>query len=355
MYRTKWLNYYFSPKVLVLPEKWELIRALGKEKLSLSAQLKLEWIIAYNTVFRGNAKHTALHFGISRKTLHKYLKRFLEKDLSSLEEHSRAPEKKRLWTVTSTEEKQITALRKEYMTLGKRKLKVLYQEWYAETISTWKIELVVRKHQLYPDKIQHKHTMQNRHKNHSKKRIYQIRKEQSFTQFGALWHVDAIIIWWYGERRIIFTAIDEVTRIAYARIYKTNSAVFATDFLQRLLILSNGTISLIHSDNGSEFDGSFKQACEKLKIFQIYSRAYTPKDNALLERFNRTIQEEWLSFSVQGLDDINLANVELTDWLIFYNNVRPHQALDYKTPLQYAQDNFFKVLPMWSASTFLQN
>jgi len=114
-------------------------------------------------------------------------------------------------------------------------------------------------------------------------------------------------------------------------------------------MLSDGTISQIHSDNGSEFAGSFQTACEKLQIRQIYSRAYTPKDNALLERFNRTIQEEWLAISFQGLDDIQTANSDLTEWLIHYNNVRPHQALDYLTPLQYAQENFFKVLPMWSA------
>lgn len=343
--------YYFHPKALPEVDQWSFLRLLGKKQLSVSAQLKLEWIIAYHTMFEKNATRTALHFGISRKTLHKYLKRFSEKDLFSLEEHKRTPEKKREWMVTYTEEQQIKELRQEYLTLGKRKLKVIYKERYGEIISTWKIERVVRKYQLYPNKLAHKHTVQSRHKNHGKQRIHQVRKAQQFTQFGSLWHVDAIVLWWYGQRRIIFTAIDEVTRIAYARVYKTNSAVFATDFLQRLLILSNGTISLIHSDNGSEFDGLFKQACQDLEIPQIYSRVYTPKDNALLERFNRTIQEEWLAFSQEGLDDIQLSNNELTEWLIFYNNVRPHQALDYKTPLQYAQENFFTVLPMWSAST----
>lgn len=350
--KTKFQSYYFfKEKDLPVLDQWQLLRLRGKDILSSLAQLKLEWIISYHTVFEENATRTALHFGISRKTFHKYLSRFSEKDLSSLEEHSRAPGKKREWMVSLVEEKQIKELRKEYLTLGKRKLKVLYQERYGKIISTWKIERVVRKYQLYADKAQHQHIVQSRHKNQRKQRIHQVRKTKQFTQFGSLWHVDAIIIWWYGQRRIIFTAIDEVTRIAYARVYKTNSAVFATDFLNRLILLSNGTISLIHSDNGSEFDGGFKQACEKLKIHQIYSRAYTPKDNALLERFNRTIQEEWLEFSVQGLDDIQFTNNELTDWLVFYNNVRPHQALDYKTPLQYAQDNFFKVLPMWSAST----
>ncbi|MGI6776309.1 MAG: integrase core domain-containing protein [Patescibacteria group bacterium] len=83
-----------------------------------------------------------------------------------------------------------------------------------------------------------------------------------------------------------------------------------------------------------------------------------PKDNASSERFNRTLQEEWLSPSLVGLDNISQANLFLTKWFIEDRAHRPHQALDYQTPLGYAQERFFKVLPalpagrpMWSAST----
>ena len=107
----------------------------------------------------------------------------------------------------------------------------------------------------------------------------------------------------------------------------------------------------MHQDNGSEFQGAFEKACQTLGILQIYSRPYTPKDNPTLERFNNTIQYEWLKYSEIGLDDILEGNLDLTKWLIKYNSYRPHQALDYKTPLEYAQDTFFKVLPMWSART----
>jgi hypothetical protein len=37
------------------------------------------------------------------------------------------------------------------MHYGKKKLKVIYDELYAEGISTWKIERVIRRHKLYPD------------------------------------------------------------------------------------------------------------------------------------------------------------------------------------------------------------
>jgi putative transposase len=332
--------------------KWNLYRNIAKTKLSKSAQLKLEWIIFLNTIGEGKVSPTARHFGINPKTLHKWKNRFDPKNLYSLEEYSRRPLNVRQWRVSSLEEQRITVLRKENIKLGKRKLKQLYLTQYREPISTWKIERVIRRNNIYPEKNKHKYLVEKRAKNKAKLRIHTIKDTvRDIRQFGFLWHIDAVIIWWYGTRKVIFTAIEQHARIAYAQVYKSNTASFAEDFLNKLNLVSGEKIRIMHSDNGSEFKGAFQKACLTLGILQVYSRAYTPKDNAVLERFNRTIQEEWLEQSVIGLDDIQEANRDLLTWLIYYNSIRPHQALDYMTPLQYAQDNFFKVLPMWSAST----
>jgi len=40
----------------------------------------------------------------------------------------------------------------------------------------------------------------------------------------------------------------------------------------------------------------------------------------------------------------------LTEWLVEYNFERPHQSLDYLTPIEFTQ-KYTKVLPMWSSST----
>src|SRR4030065_580269 len=111
----------------------------------------------------------------------------------------------------------------------------------------------------------------------------------------TLWHTDSVLIWWYGQRRMIFTAIEDSTKLAFARVYQSGSSKQATDFLQRLVYLTNGKLKIIHSDNGSEFAGEFEKACFALGISQVYSRVRTPKDNPSLERFNWTIQDEWLS------------------------------------------------------------
>lgn len=354
MYKEKWKNYFFQSKPIDIPKKWVLLRSLGKDTLSLRAQEKLEWIIFYNNISGRNALATAVYFGINPKTLHKWLNRFNEKNLLSLEEQSRRPQKTRGWMVTPEEEANIIDLRKRNLEYGKKKLKVLYQKEYRKHISTWKIERVTRKYNLYPDKVKHDYLVEKRRKSKPKIRIHTVKEQlKQVNQFGFLWHIDAIIIWWYGQRRIIFTAIEDITKIAFARVYKTNTSGYSEDFLKRLMYLADGKINIMHQDNGSEFQGAFERACQTLGILQIYSRPYTPKDNPTLEKFNSTIQYEWLSLSKVGLDDIEEANKDLTLWLIKYNSYRPHQALDYKTPLEYAQNTFFKVLPMWSASTSL--
>lgn len=352
MYREKWKNYFFASKYLHLPPKWTIVRNAADSYLSKEAQLRLEWMIFYLTVARKNARLTAEHFGISRKTFHKWLSRFDEGNLKSLESQSKAPKNKRSWTVTAEQEEKVKLLRKEHLELGKKKLQSLYFQEHGQTISTWKIERVIKKHQLYPDLEKHRKQVERRRTARSKIRIHQIQEQIKQThEYGLLWHIDAIIIWWYGQKRVIFTALEDTTRIAFARVYATNTSGYAEDFLQRLLYLADGKVRIMHADNGSEFQGAFERACGKMQILQVYSRPYTPKDNAALERFNRTIQEEWLDLSEAGMDDIQLANDDLTFWLIKYNYKRPHQALDYQTPFAYALKEFPELLPMSPAST----
>lgn len=345
---------YFPTKDKPLSDKYSRLRAVAQMvKLSTLARLRLEWLIFYQTQGNRNARLTANYFGISRKTLHKWLNRFDEANLKSLEEVSRRPHRLRQWQVTYLEEQRIKTLRQKHLKWGKTKIKRLYQGFYGEPISTWKVERVVRKHRLYPDPAEYQKKLR-RQKNRERKfklRIHELQQSGLNIPAGKLWHTDSVVIWWYGERRVILTALEDKTKLGYARAYQNGSSRQAADFLKRLIYLSDGDISIIHSDNGSEFAGEFERACALLNIHQVYSRVKTPTDNPALERFNRTVQEEWLALSEAGLSDIPAANRDLTEWLVEYNSIRPHQSLDYQTPLEYAQEHYFKVLPMWSAST----
>ena len=132
-------------------------------------------------------------------------------------------------------------------------------------------------------------------------------------------------------------------------MYKGASSFNARDFLYRLLYLVDTTIEIIQTDNGSEFAKLFEEACTKLKVPYYFSRVKMPKDNAMNERFNRTLKEEFIqlgNFTPEPL----LSNHRLTEWLIEYDFNRPHQSLGYLSPIEYL-NNYQKVLPMSPSST----
>jgi transposase InsO family protein len=315
-------------------------------KYSKPVRTRLEWIIFYETHGKNGAL-TSRHFGISTKTFFKFRKRFNQKGLKGLDDYSRRPINTRRWEITSLEEARVRNLRKKYIRLGKMKLVKYYQLIYGERVSSWKIQRVIERYQLYYHPLNTVRKRRNYALGQMKKRITQAPKA---TTVASLFHVDTIILFWNNTYRYILTAIDDLTRIAYARMYQHHSSSDATDFLKRLnFLLSGNSIQAVHTDNGSEFAKHFKSACTKMKIERYFSRVRMPKDNAMLERFNRTLKEEFIEL-YDTSTTIEEFNQLLTNWLIEYNFKRPHQALNYLTPMEYA-DTIPKPLPMYPSST----
>ena len=80
----------------------------------------------------------------------------------------------------------------------------------------------------------------------------------------------------------------------------------------------------------------FDRALGGFGISHYFSRPYTPKDNAEVERFNQTLEYEWLNDG-NFTTDCQQFNESLTDWLVEYNFVRPHETLDYLAPMEYIE------------------
>lgn len=269
-----------------------------------------------------------------------------------MEELSTAPNKTRKRDISLIQRIRIKQLRTKYPKYGKMKLVPLYKNRYQEQISSWKIQKVIEENNLYPDQIKaaKRRKRQGNRRGQIKRRITKLIHEN---KVNFLWHVDTVVLTLSeGGYRYLLTAIDEVSKMSYARLYSTHSSRQAKDFLERLVYLTDNKVINIHHDNGSEFKKEFEEACRALNIPQWYSRPHTPKDNAVLERFNRTIQEEFIEMTDIDPMDIGDFNQKLLDWLIKYNSVRPHQTLDYKSPLEYL-DIYYnsEVSPRYSSLT----
>ena len=346
------MNIYNQAYRQVLAKKsrynyWTRIRKVAKlQGLSKGGLNRLEWMIHYHT-HDENALATSRYFGIASKTFWKWEKRFDKDNPSSLETQSRAPKTRRHRKITSLQEERVVALRKRFLRYGKIKLALRYEMIYGETISSWQIQKVIEKYQLYYRPAKNYRTQRKRMSAEKKKRITELRlKPQSF----FLFRLDTIVRHWEGQKRYILTAIDSVSKLAFAHMYTSHSSTHAADFLHRLRHLTNGKIENLQTDNGSEFHKDFEKACKNLKIPHYWSRVRTPQDNPHCERFNRTLQEEFIQLG-NKFHDPEIFNQKLTEWLIEYNYFRPHQSLGYVTPMFFIQQKK-TLLPMYSSCTY---
>lgn len=329
-----------------LLDRWTRLRKQARHQgLSKPACQRLEWLIHYFT-HGENALGTSRHFGIAPKTFWKWKGRFEEDRLSRLEGQSTAPIHRRTRQRTPEQEARIIALRQEFLRYGKEKLALKYAARHGEPISAWQVQKVIEAHQLYFHPAKNARTQKKRLRAQTKKRITELTVQP---QTFFLFKLDTIVRYWAGTKRYILTAIDTVSRLAFAHMYTTHSSRSAADFLQRLVLLTDHQVTKVHTDNGSEFHKEFETACQALHVEHYWSRVRTPKDNAHNERFNRTLQEEFIELG-HAITDPMLFNAKLTLWLIEYNFYRPHQALGYLTPMCLIQRHGH-LLPMSPSST----
>ena len=314
--------------------------------LSKGALLRLDWMIYYFTTGKQNGALVCRHFGLHRNTFSKWLQKFDQNNLMSLESKSTKPITVRTRQAVWSKDERIIALRKQYPCWGKKKLKVLYERMYEETITQWYIQRVIEDYRLYFRKVK-KRSSNKRNKGHIRKRITELTEKKKET--GFLLHFDSIVIQHSNLKRYIITGIDHHSRFAYARMYTSHASASAKDFLNRVFFLLGDTIQNIHTDNGSEFKKHFEKAVHTSKLTHYWSRPRTPKDNPINERFNRTFQEEFLRWG-NFHSDSDIFNQHLTPWLITYNAVRPHESLDMLTPLAVAQKSY-PLHTMWSSRT----
>ena len=145
---------------------------------------------------------------------------------------------------------------------------------------------------------------------------------------GDLVQLDTIHIMVGNARIYVFTLLDVYSRWAYARAYYRANTRTALNFLIRAKIKAPFIFKHLQSDHGSEFSTHFT---ERAKIAHRHSRVRRPNDNAHLERFNRTLQEECLDHIKPDVKEFNRA---LPKYLEYYNTRRHHFGLNLKFPIQ---------------------
>jgi putative transposase len=95
-------------------------------------------------------------------------------------------------------------------------------------------------------------------------------------------------------------------------------------------------VKAIQVDGGSEFQALFEDECRSrgIRLFVLPPRS--PKLNGGVERAHRTHTEEFYEVT-DSTFDLDELREKLLKWEHVYNSVRPHQTLNYLTPLKFME------------------
>ena len=149
---------------------------------------------------------------------------------------------------------------------------------------------------------------------------------------GALLEADTVHIHAPdGNKIYVYTLIDLFSRWAYAEIGKNLLARSTASFILRAQERASFKFQMIQTDHGSEFSTRFSHVLKSHKINHRHSRVRQKDDQAHIERFNRTIQEECFDRTAHTVLDFKKA---LKEYLPYYNNERLHMGINYQTPLE---------------------
>ena len=273
-------------------------------------------------------------FNLKKSTLYDWKKRYecSGKKVAALIPKSTRPHHTRRMLTDWRLVEFIRAYRKQHGNVGKDKIKI-FLDAYADTlgipsIGKTTIGKIIKRHDLfeYQTSVTRKRSFPYKRTNTSPKA----------TKPGYV-EIDSVIVYINKQRHNFICAIDIYTKYAVALSVPTLSSKQALRVLKLFITQYPYKIHTVQSDNGSEFLKVFHQYLDEQQITHQFIYPRCPKINGVIERFNRTIQEEFIQRSDEIYYDQNAFIGKLDEYLYWYNHIRPHASLDYQTPVAFIQ------------------
>lgn len=272
---------------------------------------------------------------VSRATIFRWKKYYDEDGPEGLQSVSRKPHKLRIAQEQLRIKPYILQLRKKYPLFGKYKIQVVLQEEYGISASVSTIGLVIsglirEKKILHVNDVCGKRIPKQWRKfdDHAQRYKYGMKAEN----IGEIVQIDHMSEGPYKH----FAAICPISKFAYVKAYNKATAVNVQEFLQKAMLYFPFKIRSIQVDGGGEFRAEFEQICKKLSIPLYVLPPSSPKINGCVERSNGTFHYEFYAL-YPIFKDVAELNRNLSQFCRFYNEKRPHQRLNYLTPMRYLE------------------
>ena len=128
-------------------------------------------------------------------------------------------------------------------------------------------------------------------------------------------------------------AVDDYSRLAYSEILTDEKQETAAAFWERardFFADAGVQVTGVMTDNGSCYRSRVFAEALGPNVTHRFTRPYRPQTNGKVERFNRTLTQEWAYAEVYTSEAARAATYD--DWLHHYNHHRPHTGLGGQTP-----------------------
>jgi putative transposase len=177
-----------------------------------------------------------------------------------------------------------------------------------------------------------------RHKRPRRNKAAQRRQPKSVvTAINEIWSMDFVSDALFDGRRIrALTVVDNFTRECLA--IEVDAGLRGENVVEVLtrLAMCRQLPRFIKADNGSEFISKALDKWAYENGVEIdFSRPGKPTDNAKNESFNGRLREECLN--AHWFLSLADARQKIEAWRRYYNEVRPHSALEWETPAEFAR------------------
>jgi transposase InsO family protein len=315
-----------------------MLHSLRHYEESEVAGQRMRIIRFYETYGERAAKEA---FGADRKLIHVWKKRLREAEgrLAALVPHSTRPQRTRQMQVEPRVVEFIRAMRQRHPRMGKEKLKLFVDRYCGSTglpaVSVSTIGKVIKRHKFFfqrSGRVYHDPKNAKRYAKKTKRlRVKHSPRHRECGHFQA----DSSVRFIDGLRRYLISAIDSRLKFSFSNCYSTLTSRNSRDFLRRLEVVYPLKIRSVQTDNGAEFLGEFDAYLTKKGIPHYFSYPRCPKINGCVERFNRTLKEEFVDNNLDVIDDIGAFRERLAEYLVFYNTQRPHKTLGLKSPIDF--------------------
>jgi transposase InsO family protein len=313
---------------------WKLAAAPPVE-LSRTARARLA-MLEWHRDHGHDVSRTARHFGWSRPTVYRWLRRYDPRHLRHLEDRSSRPLRCRRPTWTHAQSAEVREMRRRYPRWGKAKLAVLLER-EGTCLSVSMIGRILdrlrRRGELVEPRLRGVAAKRRR-----PRRPHAIRKPAGYVvaRPGDLVELDTLEIRLDGDDHPYkqFSARDLVSRWDTLELARSASAEAATAILDAMAERMPFPLRAVQVDGGSEFMAGFETACFERGIALFVLPPRSPKLNGHVERANGTHRQEFWQVT-DAEPDLDSLRAALLAWETCYNTVRPHQALGYLTPAEW--------------------